>query len=131
MKNKWLDRGLVYGVYLTLCTTREMFETTMRRMTRRPAPDDPNHWCKPGKACVHTLEDKADGVPACIVCIDAAAVVDRPILAISMLVHEATHVKQRIMAVIGEDKPSDEFEAYTMQNLTEELLHEYKRQVYA
>jgi hypothetical protein len=131
MKPKWLDRSIVYGVYYTLCTTREMFEREVKRMTGYPpASKDPNYWCMPGMACVHTLEQKNSPMPACVVCIDAAAHAERPIAAVSKLVHEATHIKQRIMEVIGEDSPSKEFEAYTMQNLTDELLAEYKRQVF-
>lgn len=45
--------------------------------------------------------------------------------AVSTLVHEATHVKQGYMEHIGEASPSAEFEAYTMQTITENLLQQW------
>lgn len=42
-----------------------------------------------------------------------------------LIVHEATHVKQYIMEQISEHNPSDEFEAYTMQEITKNLIQDY------
>lgn len=43
-----------------------------------------------------------------------------------LLVHEAVHVWQRIMEYIGESKPSDEFMAYGIQAIAQELMFAYK-----
>lgn len=45
--------------------------------------------------------------------------------AIGLIVHEVTHVKQYIMEQISEHNPSDEFEAYTMQEITKNLIKDY------
>ncbi|MGM8939547.1 hypothetical protein ACS8E2_12725 [Psychrobacter glaciei] len=45
--------------------------------------------------------------------------------AVGLIVHEATHVKQYIMEQISEHNPSDEFEAYTMQEITKNLIKDY------
>lgn len=47
----------------------------------------------------------------------------------SLLAHEATHIWQEILKELREDKPSPEFEAYSIQRITQNLLYEYKRQV--
>lgn len=44
---------------------------------------------------------------------------------IGLIVHEVTHVKQYIMEQISEHSPSDEFEAYTMQEITKNLIQDY------
>lgn len=41
---------------------------------------------------------------------------------ISLIIHEVTHVKQFVMEQLNEHKPSDEFEAYLMQEITNNLL---------
>ena len=47
----------------------------------------------------------------------------------ALLVHEAVHIWQEIKKLIGEEHPSKEFEAYSMQAITQELFVEYQRQV--
>lgn len=76
-------------------------------------------------ACVHTYQHGTK--VTCVVCIPLIA--DTPIDTAGMLVHEATHVKQRFMEAIGEDSPSKEFEAYTMQNISMRLFDEYSRRL--
>lgn len=44
---------------------------------------------------------------------------------IGLIVHEVTHVKQYIMEQISEHSPSDEFEAYTMQEIAKNLIQDY------
>lgn len=44
----------------------------------------------------------------------------------ALIVHEATHVKQFLCDEIGEQSPSAEFEAYTVQEITYNLLREYQ-----
>lgn len=43
-----------------------------------------------------------------------------------LIVHEAVHVWQRIVEHIGEHKPSDEFMAYGIQTIAQELMFAYK-----
>ena len=44
---------------------------------------------------------------------------------IGLIVHEANHVKQFIMEAISEHNPSDEFESYTVQEITRNLTQDY------
>jgi hypothetical protein len=43
-----------------------------------------------------------------------------------LLVHEAVHIWQMFCQTIGERNPSDEFMAYTIQNITHRLYHAYQ-----
>lgn len=43
------------------------------------------------------------------------------------IVHEAVHVWQQICNIIGEDKPSKEFEAYSIQRIAFELAKARKK----
>jgi hypothetical protein len=126
VKNRWLNRSVVYGLCTTLCTTEEQFLATHKKLTKK-AYDHDWVWCKTGKACVHVLERKDDGPPAVVVCINVTRG-DDVIRSLSLLAHEATHVKQELMRVIGEKTPSDEFEAYVIQNLCHDLFDEFERQ---
>ncbi|MFN3454034.1 MAG: hypothetical protein ACK41T_03675 [Pseudobdellovibrio sp.] len=45
-----------------------------------------------------------------------------------LLVHEATHIFQKIKELIGESNPSMEFEAYSIQTISQNLIYEFKNQ---
>lgn len=127
---KWLDRGTVRAPSLALCTTPAGFLEVMKHL-KVPNPQT-QEWLGPAHAArVHTMENAKHGTLACVVCIDPAALAklkytDNEIKA--CLVHEAVHIKQALMESIGETRPSSEFEAYTVQNISQELMNEYDRQ---
>lgn len=125
---EWCDRTMFYGSAYTLCTNEEMFRNELKRLGSKRT--DVEFLRASFHACVHTLES-ASGDEIHVVCIDGQAAKDRdPISVAAMLVHEATHIKQYVMERIGEKNPSDEFEAYVMQHITQNLLAEYRRQMY-
>lgn len=116
---KWLDRSLINGPYLCLCLTEADLKKVSRRFkTTLDWPDNSG-------AC-YTLEsgDKL----ACVVTLRNVVGASLEGI-IGLLAHEATHVKQSTMKFIVEKAPSSEFEAYTMQNITQNLLEELLRRV--
>lgn len=68
---------------------------------------------------------KNDNTNLIIVQIDDSDI-DCQIELTALIVHEATHVKQFLCEDIGETYPSAEFEAYTVQEITFNLLKEYQ-----
>lgn len=47
---------------------------------------------------------------------------------LALIVHEAVHIWQEIKQILGEHDPSKEFEAYSIQAISQELMTEYLRQ---
>ena len=45
-----------------------------------------------------------------------------------LLVHEAVHIWQRTCEDYGEHRPSAEFEAYAIQNISQQLMQSYREQ---
>ncbi|MBT1154358.1 hypothetical protein J1C56_02005 [Aminobacter anthyllidis] len=65
------------------------------------------------------LENKRSGEITVLVTISEKASERSAVEVIGLLVHEGTHVWQQIKRDIGEDNPSPEFEAYSMQAITQ------------
>ena len=116
----WLDRTLIRGDFLCLCTTEAEFLKELKR-TKSPAPwpkwieDDAfatTHYIVTGKGNRATIvcmtDKKMDGIPAA-----------------SLLVHEAVHVVQEYFRHIGETNAGDEIQAYSIQNVSFALLEAY------
>lgn len=123
-KGKWLERGLVIGPNLVLVTSAKDYARVCKELK---VPTDQFPFLD-GFAIgqVRTLiNDK--GQYCCIVSIDPAKFDSRRKV-YSALTHEAVHVWQQAAEQIGEDKPSLEFEAYSIQRIAEVLWDEYDRQ---
>jgi hypothetical protein len=65
------------------------------------------------------------------VCIVALRLVDdvTPIQIAALLVHEAVHVFQEFCTRIGECSPSPEFEAYSIQTISQRLMQAYAERI--
>ncbi len=63
----------------------------------------------------------------CLVVINTAEMSDGIAIA-GVLVHEAVHVWQYFCEDIGEENPSVEFEAYSIQAIAQALMRDYARQ---
>ena len=122
----WLNRSLIDGPFLVLCLSPEAFEDAMNDL-ELPAADRPRTWLVEGfNACVHHLtppgRDRAN-----VVCLGDTTGRDALEVA-GLLVHEAVHCFQRTCLWAGEDRPSEEFEAYAIQNIAMRLMDSYARQ---
>lgn len=120
---RWLSRDTVRSPHLLLCLS----ETEYVRAVRHCAVPSAEGWLDEGRqaACVHTWEK--DGLLTCIVCLCPGALDSDPVDVILTLVHEAVHVFQRLCDSIGETAPSREFEAYSIERISEALVREYQR----
>lgn len=118
---KWLGRRMMtLPLYLGLCQNERKFRTELKRLgVKEEVP-----FISPGgNATTHFFECR-DRTSA-IVCIPADHKASL-IQAHAMLCHEAVHVWQEARAIIGEHKPSAEFEAYSIQAIAQELMVAYR-----
>lgn len=119
----WLDRDTVRAPFMTLCLSEKAYLAAAKHCKVEHAdawiPD------KHTVACVHTLQSGSKLM--CVVCLNPPADYDAIDIACA-LVHEATHVFQRLCDSIGESSPSREFEAYSIERISERLMREFVRQ---
>jgi len=115
--------GLAPMYKIRLVTSKEEYDEVMQTVV----VEEPDPWYDAAWASLYTFD--ADGHPIFIVAlnqkrIEAEGDFEGPEIA-SLLVHEATHIKQKVMEEIGEDSPSKEFEAYSMQFISCSLFKQY------
>lgn len=124
MEAKWLDRSLILNpLYFTLCTSEVLLQKELKKLKYDGVPFP---GITQGKgAAVHFLKNKKNETTA-IVCLYNHSFEIQQIYA--LLVHEAVHIWQEIREIMGEKDPSKEFEAYSIQQISQQLLYEYKRQ---
>lgn len=123
MKLKWLDRHLVTGPHLALCTSKDQYVAALEHL-KIPKRLRPPFMSPKAEGTTTTLE--GPGGLVCLVCIR----VDKkrcPLRTVSILVHEAVHVWQAHRDRIGEDTPSEEFEAYAIESIAERLITAYPK----
>lgn len=125
----WCDRTAVrMPMYYAMCTSREEFHA---HLTRCEVPRD--DWPKfhpadsTAAATCFYLKHGETGRTVVLVTLNPGYAEGHTAAQLAaVLVHEATHIKQWFMGDIGEDEPSAEFEAYTMQSICEELFNAYQ-----
>lgn len=122
---KWLDRTLMTSpYYYGLCLCEKAFQKEMKRLAI-PNDERPAFILnKQSDATTHFFE-RDDGRRMAIVTIRkrkglAAAQIN------ALLVHEAVHIWQAIREDIGERNPSSEFEAYSVQTISQSLMQAYQ-----
>ncbi|MCA8017759.1 hypothetical protein [Burkholderia metallica] len=109
--------------HLALCVTEGAYRREMQRLKIDAHPP----FTIDGKeATAHWFDNRKGGQHLAIVCIDRAAMVGCTGTQIAgLLVHEAVHVFQRICRALGEESPSPEFEAYSIQRIAQDLMRLY------
>ena len=108
------------GTY-ALCLSKKEYEQTLKQLN--VVADPKTAWLIDGAAATtHYFVPESGGMArVCIVCLgDRAGKSVEQVNAI--LTHEAVHIWQEIRDMIGEDKPSREFEAYAIQGIAQELM---------
>lgn len=122
-KVQWVSRALVISpYYIGLCKTEEAFTRELKRM-KLPKSSYPVFIPDGAGARVHFFE-KGDGSLSAIVCITRPKGITKEQLN-ALLVHEAVHVWQEIRACLGEKAPSSEFEAYSIQSISQSLMQAF------
>ena len=119
---KYIDKTLVLSpCYIGFCTTEKAFNKELKRLNVKG--EWPSFLGKYGHATTHFIERGKD--VTCIVCLDSTKRRTK-VQVHALLVHEAVHVWQQIKKTMGESNPSEEFEAYALQNICQSLFELYE-----
>lgn len=120
-KTCWIDAGYVASsVYIGFVPSAKAWARTMKHL----AVTSPY----PTAAGMCTVLTDKKGTVTCLVTISEdhdKGDLSNGLNITSILAHEATHVFQHLCDKIGEYKPSDEFEAYFIQNIYGDLADAY------
>lgn len=127
VKVEWCDRTLFQcPIYYGLCMSEAEFKREMKRLDVGDAgPWITNEY---SDATTHYFTRPDNKAYCAIVCIrvepkrNGAEVV-------GLLVHEATHIWQEAKSRIGEQSPSREFEAYSIQWIAQQLVAAYVKKI--
>ena len=117
MKVNWCDRAMFRSPYYCLVTTEALFKQELKRLNIKGDLSYTN--TETSNATCYEFE--SNGKTSFVVTIKDWEGKD-PIEVAGLIVHEATHIKQHVMRIIGEKNPSNEFEAYMMQNIAANLM---------
>jgi hypothetical protein len=124
-KTEWLGRALVTSpYYYCLCASEKRFKAELKRIKLKKKYH-PGFVLHGASATIHFFEQGEKQLA--IVCMQKDKEKTKPQL-YAMLVHEATHLWQKIRENIGEAAPSNEFEAYAIQTLSQRLIEAYIEQ---
>lgn len=119
----WLDRTLIQGPYLILCLTKETYKKALKHLSVEDAP--PFYEGTENARCLY-LETPSGKKATVVTLHDWQG--KNPVMVSAMLVHESVHVFQEHCRNMGESRPSEEFEAYSIQSIYTTLACEFVRQ---
>jgi hypothetical protein len=120
---KWLDNSLIVGwVQYVLCLSQADYVKELKRLN----VESPTSFLIEGKpATTHFFHLKDDKHTSCaIVCLGDMAG-RTPIDIAALLVHEAVHIWQQEVDMMGEEAPGWEIEAYAIQRISTNLMRAY------
>lgn len=120
MKAKYGRRDLIQlPFYFTLMLREKDYHKELK-LLKIPSNVWPDFVSRGANATAHHFEHN-NGKIVIIVCIDGWEKRE-PIEIVGLLIHEAVHIWQWFKEHIGEEHPSKEFEAYSIQMLSQELM---------
>lgn len=123
----WLNKTLIEGDFLKVCTTEAEYYRTLRYLKVPVAEWD--RWLLPESLATTHYFDTPKGSRVSIVCIPVKPAEDGIDVA-TLLVHEAVHVVQEYFRYICEDNPGSEIEAYAIQNVSASLMRAYRDKLF-
>lgn len=124
MSVKWIKRSIVESPYcIGLCRKEKDFYKELKRL-KIPKAEWPKWIRNNYSATTYFFESSDAHDHCCIVCIGKRK--GRGIVAAyGLLIHEAVHIWQHICKDLNEHHPSSEFEAYSIQMISQCLIAAY------
>lgn len=124
-KQIWRDRATMLAPYFGLVLSEEDFQYEMD-VAKIPMHHR-GRWVREGSsATCHTYANE-DGKMVCLVAMEGWEKATA-IQIVGLLIHEAVHIWQSMCENIGENEPSREFEAYSIQWISQELMESFSEQ---
>lgn len=123
---RWLSRRLIDGPYLVLVLSEKDYHKAMAKFKVPTHSRGPWIAADSSDATTHVLQNPERGL-GCVVALRVREGLSGTQIA-ALLVHEAVHIFQEWCAVHGEKSPSSEFEAYSIQSISQELMESYAEQ---
>lgn len=129
-KPRWsTERILAAPIYWTVVTDERQFAPLISELyAPEESPDLRWFAGTDASGITHSYVSSTSGLRS-VVCLRNLDDLD-PVAVVSLIAHEAMHVWQFVREYLGETTPSHEFEAYSVQIILQQLLGEYRRQVY-
>jgi hypothetical protein len=127
MMTAWLNKTLIEGDHLAVCTTEADYYRTLKSL-KIPIADWDRWLIQDALATTHYFTTPK-GSRVTVVCIPVKPEADGIDVA-TLLVHEAVHVVQEYFRYIGEDNPGSEIEAYAIQNVSASLMRAYRDRLF-
>lgn len=122
-KIKYFDLAII-PMYFGFTTDGKAFDHEMRRL----GVESPPSFVGGTTARTHSIINKKTGKTVCIVCLDTSRLNGDRNAMLALLVHEAVHVWQYALEAMGTNGSDEEFEAYTIQYLSQLMFdHVSKR----
>jgi hypothetical protein len=126
MKVDWLNRSFIVGPFLCLALSDEAFQEAFDDLDQEKEGRPPWVLNSHSNATCHTLQNKKGDL--CAVLCFRSWEGHTGIEIAGLLLHEAVHIWQRYCQHIGEDDPSLEFEAYSIQHIAQQLMWSFQEQ---
>ena len=129
-KVEWLGRSLLLSPYsYALCLNEDDFYAELKRL-KIPERKWPDFIHGPtASATAHIFTTTKDGINSFVLVALRKQKGIKRVEIYGLLIHEAVHIWQAICRDIGEEYPSDEMEAYSIQKIAQELIHSYMEQI--
>ena len=121
----WIDRAIIESPYcIGLCQTEKQFKNELKRL--KVANPENHQWVTEGKDATVTEFEGSKNHDKCFLVGIKQDAKTKPIEIVGLLVHEAVHIWQMIRQDMNENEPSIEFEAYSIQKISINLIDAYK-----
>jgi hypothetical protein len=126
-KFSWCDRAAILSPYFCLCLDEKTFHKEIARFGGLEKKNYPSFVNENASATTHIWINNEKNRVATIVCLNKWETRGGIQIA-SLLVHEACHIYQEMINLMGERNAGDEIMAYSIQHISQELMYSFKEQ---
>lgn len=118
-KTIWINRGW-QPVYLGFCPSEKAWNDTLKEYKIKEEPYPTSH----GR-CTY-LVNNISGDEVILLTINPKDTTS-PLEIVGLIIHESVHAFDFICESIGEEKPSTELKAYSVQAIAQEMINAYNK----